>query len=265
MKHTYHPLLPDVTRILARRPAPNFADGLTTAEHLGKPDYQLALQQYDTYIENLRELGLDVMVLDADANFPDGHFVEDPVIIYGDMAFLCRSGANARRKEPQSLIPHLHDLRIIPVEDETAFMDGGDVLFCADRVLVGISERTNIAGANALHRALQTVKPDIRLDCVPFAGVLHLKSGLTELAPNVLLHDPALKTDYPLDWADVIELPATEGYGADVMPVNDAIFICQGFPTVRQAAEKYYTHIIELNMSEFQKMDGALTCLSLRY
>ncbi|MDQ7025613.1 MAG: amidinotransferase [Anaerolineae bacterium] len=265
MKHTYHPLLPDVTRILARQPAPNFADGLTTATHLGKPDYDLALQQYNTYIEKLRGLNLEVTVLDADADFPDGHFVEDPVIVYGDMAFLCRSGANARRKEPQSLVSHLHGLRVIPLQDETAFIDGGDVLFCADRVLVGISERSNLAGATALHRALQTVKADIRLDCVSFSGVLHLKSGLTEIAPSVMLHDPALKTDYALDWAEVIELPSAEGYGADVMPVNDTIFISTGFPTVRQVAEKYYQNIIELNMSEFQKMDGALTCLSLRY
>jgi dimethylargininase len=263
MKHTYHPLLPDVSRILARRPASNFADGLTTAGHLGKPNYEKALFQYDTYIDKLRGLGLAVTVLDADSQFPDGHFVEDPVIIYGDMAFLCCSGANARRKEPQSLLPYLQDLRIFALED--GFMDGGDVLFCADRVLVGISERTNVAGANALQRALQTVKPDIRLDCVAFSGVLHLKSGLTELAPGMLLHDPALQTDYPLDWADVIELPAAEGYGADVMPVNDTIFITTSLPTVRRAAEQHYQHIIELDMSEFQKMDGALTCLSLRY
>lgn len=265
MNHTYHPLLPDISRILARRPAPNFADGLTTAHHLGKPDYALALQQYETYIEKLRELGFDVTVLEADPNYPDGHFVEDPVIIYGDMAFLCRSGATARRKEPQSLVPHLHGLRVIPLEADNAFIDGGDVLFCADRVLVGISERTTVAGAKALHQALQTVKPDIRLDCVEFSGVLHLKSGLTEIAPKVLLHDPALKIDYTLDWAEVIELPPDEGYGADVMPINDAIFISVGFPTVRKAAEKYYQTIIELDMSEFQKMDGALTCLSLRY
>lgn len=218
MQHTYHPLLPDIRRILARQPAPNFADGLTTASHLGKPHYDKALQQYDTYIDRLRGLGFDVTVLEADSQFPDGHFVEDPVIIYGDMAFLCRSGANARRKEPQSLLPYLQNLRVIALEN--GFMDGGDVLFCADRVLVGISERTNSAGASALHRALQTVKPDIRLDCVSFSGVLHLKSGLTELAPGVLLHDPALKTDYPLDWAEVIELPPAEGYGASLRMIR---------------------------------------------
>ena len=81
---------------------------------------------------------------------------------------------------------------------------------CADRVLVGISERTTIAGTECLKKALQTVKADIRVDFVEFDGVLHLKSGLTELAPNVLIHDPQLKTDYALDWADVITLPTEE-------------------------------------------------------
>ena len=91
MKNTYHPLLPDVSRILARRPAPNFADGLTTAGHLGKPDYEKALQQYDTYVDRLRGLGLDVTVLEADSQFPDGHFVEDPIIIFHEN-FAIRDG-----------------------------------------------------------------------------------------------------------------------------------------------------------------------------
>jgi dimethylargininase len=265
MLHTHHPLLPDITRILARRPAPNFADGLTTMGHLGKPDYDKAMQQYESYLDALRACGLQVTVLEADEKFPDGHFVEDPVIIFHDMAFLCRSGAQARQKEPQSLIPHLDNLRVIALEDEAATIDGGDVLFCADRVLVGISERTNQAGANGLHHALQTVQPDIRLDCVPFSGVLHLKSGLTELASGVLLHDPALKTDYSFEWTQIITLPPEEGYAADAMPVNDKIFIAKGYPTVLQAAKSYYNHVVELDMSEFQKMDGGLTCLSLRY
>lgn len=257
-------LLPSVTRILARRPSANFADGLTTQD-LGIPDVALALQQYEAYISALRDCSLDVAVLDADEHYPDGHFVEDPIIIFHDMAFVCKSGAIARQGEANGLLPHLSDLRIIEISGENAFMDGGDVLICADRVLVGISERTTIAGAEALKRALQTVQADIRVDFVEFDGVLHLKSGLTELAPNLLIHDPLLSTDYALDWAEVITLPAEEGYAADVMPVNDTLFLAEGYPTALSAAKQYYDKVITLDMSEFQKMDGGLTCLSLRY
>ncbi|GAB5491055.1 MAG: hydrolase [Phototrophicaceae bacterium] len=257
-------LLPSFTRILARRPSANFADGLTTQE-LGTPDIALALQQYDNYLSALRECGLEVTVLDADEQYPDGHFVEDPIIIFRDMAFVCKSGAEARQGEAKGLLSHLSDLRIIEISGENAFMDGGDVLICADRVLVGLSERTTVAGAESLKRALQTVQADIRVDFVAFEGVLHLKSGLTELAPNVLIHDPILKTDYPLDWAEVITLPAEEGYAADVMPVNDTLFLAEGYPTALSEAKKHYNKVITLDMSEFQKMDGGLTCLSLRY
>lgn len=256
--------LPPFTRILARRPADNFADGLTTVD-LGQPNIALAMQQYDYYLDALRDCGLDVTVLPPDDRFPDGHFVEDPIVIFRDMAFLCRSGAGSRRGEPQSLAQHLSHLRQIAIQGDDAFIDGGDVLFCADRVLIGISERTNIAGASQLRDALLTVQADLYVEFVPFSGVLHLKSGLTELAPNVLLHDPKMKLESPITFAEVIDLPADEGYAADVMPVNDSIFIPKGYPTVRTLAERYYDPVVALDMSEFQKMDGGLTCLSLRY
>lgn len=257
-------LLPPITRILSRRPTPNFADGLTTQD-LGQPDVDLALQQYEAYLKALRDCGFSVTVLDAEASYPDGHFVEDPMIIFHDLAFVCKSGAEQRQGEAQGLLPQLADLRVIEISGDDAYMDGGDILICADRVLVGISERTTYAGAEALKKALQTVKADIRVDTVEFEGVLHLKSGLTELAPGVLIHDPALKTDYPLDWAEVITLPAEEGYAADTMPVNDTLFLAEGYPAALEIAGRYYEKVITLDMSEFQKMDGGLTCLSLRY
>lgn len=257
-------LLPNITRILSRRPTSNFTDGLTTQD-LGQPDVDLAMQQYENYLDALRNMGLDVTVLDADERYPDGHFVEDPMIIFHDLAFVCKSGATERQGESEGLIPHFSDLRVIEISGEDAFMDGGDVLICADRVLVGISDRTTLAGAEALKRALQTVKPDIRVDYVAFEGVLHLKSGLTELAPGVLIHDPALKTDYDLSWSEVVTLPAEQGYAADVMPVNDTLFLAEGYPAALEAAKKHYDNIITLDMREFQKMDGGLTCLSLRY
>ena len=257
-------LLPAVTRILARRPASNFADGITLSAHLGRPDDDKAMQQYEAYIQALRDCNLEVNVLPADERFPDGHFVEDPFVIFHHLAFRCRSAAPQRQNEGESLQAHLSDLHVIEAPAD-ACIDGGDVLICADRVLVGLSQRTNQAGAEALRRALQTVQADIRVDALPFTGVLHLKSGLTELAPNVLIHDPALKTDFNLDWAQVITLPAEEGHAADAMPVNDTLFIAAGCPQAHQAAVAHHHRVVPLDMSEFRKMDGGLTCLSLRY
>lgn len=258
-------LLPPITRILARRPAASLADGLTLSAHLGPPNVDKALQQYESYLQALRDLQLAVTVLPADDRFPDGHFVEDPFVIFRTVAFQCRSGAPARANEGDSLRAHLSSLQIITAPP-AARIDGGDVLICADRVLVGLSERTNPAGVAALRQALQTVQPDIRVEALHFSGVLHLKSGLTELAPGVLIHDPALKTDFDLSWAQrIITLPAAEGYAADVMPVNDTLFVAAGCPTAEQAARAYYERVVALDMSEFLKMDGGLTCLSLRY
>ena len=261
---TMRHLLPPFTRALARYPAANFACGVTSSAHLGAPDYDLAWRQFETYVQALRDCGLDVAVLPADDRFPDGHFVEDPFVIFHELAFRCRSGEPTRENEGAALEQHLAHLRIVAPPPE-ARIDGGDVLICADRVLVGLSERTNQSGIEALRRALRTVKPDIRVDALPFTGVLHLKSGLTELAPNVLIRDPALQTEYDLSWARVIDLPPEEGFAADVMPVNDRLFVAAGCPQALAAAREYYDDVVALDMSEFQKMDGGLTCLSLRY
>ena len=257
-------LLPPFTRALARYPAPNFASGATLSAHLGAPDYDLALRQFETYLQALVDCGLDLTVAPADDRFPDGHFVEDPFVIFHDLAFCCRSGEPTRENEGESLKPYLTSLRVV-LPPEEARIDGGDVLICADRVLVGLSDRSNQAGVDALERALETVQCDIRVDAVPFSGVLHLKSGLTELAPNVLIHDPALQTDFDLSWARVITLPPEEGFAADVMPINHRLFVADGCPAALAAAREYNDDVVALDMSEFRKMDGGLTCLSLRY
>ncbi|MDE2777563.1 MAG: amidinotransferase [Chloroflexota bacterium] len=257
-------LLPPFSRALMRQPARNFAAGLTTSKRQDPPDFDLAPRQHETYAQALRDCGLDVKVLPADERFPDGHFVEDPFVIFRDLAFHCRSGAPSRRGEGESLKAHLSPLRIVePPRD--ARIDGGDVLFCADRVLVGISARTNGAGFEALRKALRSVKADILVEPVPFTGVLHLKSGLTELAPQVLIRDPALQTDYDLTWAEVIDLPPEEGYAADVMPVNDTLFVAANCPRAFAAASSVCSRVVPLDLSEFVKMDGGVTCLSLRY
>lgn len=258
-------LLKPFTRALVRRPAPTFAEGITTRSALGVPTYAETLAQHDAYIEALREAGLEVTILEPDPQYPDGHFVEDPAVIFGDIAFICRPATVKRRGEEVAIAEALsHLTRVYAAGDAT--IEGGDVLFCRDRVLIGISRRTNRLGAEQLKNAIREHLGDVRVDFVPFTGVLHLKTGLTELTPGVLLHDPMMRFDTDIKFAELHTLQPQQGYAASVLPINNnTVIIADGFPTVRELAEKYYPHVVALPMSEIEKMDGGLTCLSLRY
>jgi dimethylargininase len=258
-------ILPPITRILARRPAHTLTDGLTTQTRLGAPDVALTLRQHDAYVHALRACGLAVTVLPADERFPDGHFVEDAAVIFRDMAFICRSGAPSRAAEGQEISRHLQHLHLVTVQGDEGLVDGGDVLFCADRVLIGLSGRTNRAGAEQLRSALRDVQADLRVDVVSFSGTLHLKSGLTQLAPGVLVLAPAMRLDYDVSFTETVVLPPEETYAANLLPINDTLLIAAGFPAVQALAEKHYERITALEMTEFEKMDGGLSCLSLRY
>ncbi len=258
-------LLPPFTHALARRPASSLANGLTTQRHLGPPNVALAMQQYDAYLDALRACALDVTILPPDERFPDGHFVEDTAVIFRNIAFICRAGVPSRSGEAESVASHLAHLHQVTIEGEEGTLDGGDVLFCADRVLIRLSARTNREGAEQLRSALRAVQPDLRVELVSFSGILHLKSGLNELAPGVLVLAPALHLHHDLSFAEILTLPPQETYAANLLPINDTLLIAAGFPTISALAEKYYTHIIPLDMSEFEKMDGGLSCLSLRY
>jgi dimethylargininase len=181
------------------------------------------------------------------------------------MAFISLPGAAAREGEEIAIAEQLAHLHLVRIQGEESRLDGGDVLFCHDRVLIGLSGRTNRAGAEQLQAALGDVQSDLRVEFVPFEGVLHLKTGITELAPGVLLRDPTMKTDYPFDFAEVITLPAEEGYAANVLPINGRILIADDYPGVLALAAQHYSEVLPMPMSEFRKMDGGLTCLSLRY
>jgi dimethylargininase len=259
-------LLAPFTRALVRWPAQSFSSGLTTRAHLGLPDYQETFDQFGNYLAALRRTGLEITDLPADGQFPDAHFVEDPAVIFGDTAFICRPAFGSRRGEEILMADALSHLNLIHASED-ASIEGGDVLFCRDRVLIGLSRRTNRVGAEQLASAIQSQLGNVRVDFVPFTGVLHLKTGLTEIAPGILVHDPqmVLQTDIP--GYKIVTLPAEEGYAASVLPINNHILIADGFPTVAALAAEHYNdkQIYALPMSEIEKMDGGLTCLSLRY
>jgi dimethylargininase len=252
------------THAIVRRPPRSLGQGLTT-QNLGMPDIDLALEQHAAYIAVLRQLGLDVTILDVDEHYPDSVFVEDVAILYGGVAIITRPGAPSRSGEVESMREVLRArMPVVELGDsETMELDGGDVLFCGKQVLVGLGLRTNEEGLRCLGQRLREIDPSLSVEGIPFSGVLHLKSGITALRLDMLLYNPACQMEVQFPFARTITLPSEQGYAANVLPINDAILIIKGYPAVATLAHQYYQHVIELDMSEFRKMDGSLTCLSL--
>jgi dimethylargininase len=252
------------TQAIVRTPARSLARGITT-QNLGAPDVDLAREQHVAYVAALRQLGVEVTVLDADEAYPDSCFVEDPALIFNGVAIITRPAARSRSGEVEAIRETLAAL--MPTMElgggDDVRLDGGDVLCCGTHILVGQSRRTNHMGLKRLTARLREVDPALTVTGVPISGVLHLKTGLTALRERLLLRDPHCKMESRFPFARTFVLPREQGYAANVLPLNDGIIIAKGYPLVATLAHEYYDTVIELDMSEFQRMDGSLTCLSL--
>jgi dimethylargininase len=276
------------TRAIVRPPAPNFAEGLTTAG-LGSPDYPRALEQHAAYCAALEQCGLALTRLDPDPDYPDSTFVEDVAILVNALpdgratapaaAIITRPGAPSRRGEVESLrnvlsqfFPSLHKI------ESPGTVDGGDVCQAGDHFFIGISERTNEAGADQLASFLRQVgytlsfvniRSDDERESVPGAvatgSLLHLKSGLAYLGNNrlVIVQSLACRKDFAA--YDLVRVDQAEQYAANCIRVNDHVLIADGHPKLQAELRKLGYQTIALDMSEFEKMDGGLSCLSLRF
>jgi dimethylargininase len=257
---------PPLTHALLRLPGENFAQGLTQAGE-GAPDPELALEQHQRYCEALADCGLSLTVLPADARHPDGCFVEDTALVTARGAIVTRPGAPSRRGEVDVIESALRGLfpdigRIEP----PGTLDAGDVCEADGHFLIGISARTNEAGAEALasHLALLGYRADV-VDVRPVRKLLHLKTGIAYLGEGRMLATPEVP-DWPaLDAYEVVTVPAGESYAANALRVNDRVLVAAGYPRTRAAIEALGFDVIALEVSEFRKLDGGLSCLSLRW
>ena len=235
---------------------------LTTAD-LGVPNYNLLCEQHEAYVAALVSLGLEITILDAEPDYPDAYFIEDAAIVTPTVAVITRPGAEARRGEEQSVAPVLEQYRKLARIEAPGTLEGGDVLTVGGTVFVGISERTNAEGASQLGGILA----EHGMACCPIrvAAGLHLKSSLNHVGGDVLLVTPDFADRPELDGYRRIVIDEGEEYAANTLLVNDTLIVPAGFPSTRRKLETLGMPILELDMSEAQKMDGGLTCLSLRF
>jgi dimethylargininase len=218
--------------------------------------------QHRTYVETLRSLGLTVTVLEPLAAYPDAYFVEDVAVVTTEVAIITRPGAPSRQGETTAMVPVLAQFRPLAHIEPPGTLEGGDVLQIGRRFLIGLSERTNQAGAEQLGRLLE------RYGCpwvtVPLPAGLHLKSSITYIGHNTVLVTAELANNPALSPYRLVIIDADEAYAANCLLVNDHLIIPQGFPKLRRQLAGLGRSIVELDVSEARKMDGGLTCMSLR-
>lgn len=254
------------SRAIVCPPADSYASGLTTA-NLGAPDLTLAREQHAAYCAALKRLGLEITTLPADAAHPDSTFVEDTAVVTAKGAILCRPGALSRAGEVLTMHAALerllgHDVSAIT---EPGTVDGGDVCEAGSHFFIGLSARTNEAGAAELTAWLEgqgctASTIDIRGD----TSLLHLKSGLAWLGGKQLVAVSEVAGDAARVGFDVLVVPDDEAYAANCVLVNGSVLMPAGFPSVTARVKALGYRVVPLEMSEFRKMDGGLSCLSIR-
>ena len=248
---------------LVRRPSPRLADGLVT--HIDRSDdvnVELAQRQWEGYVAALRGAGWTTHEVPAAPECPDSVFVEDTMVVYGDLAVISRPGADERRRE----IPAAEDAvraqgyRVAAIE-APGTLDGGDVLKHGGIVWVGIGGRTNAEGIAQLRAHLRPF--GVNVMTVPVTKALHLKSAVTALPDGTIIgYEPVV--DDPRVWGERF-LAVPEEPGAHVVLLeNDVLLMSSAAPRTANLFEQRGYRVLGVDISEFEKLEGCVTCLSVR-
>ena len=247
---------------ITRVPGSSYPDGITTA-NLGKPDFLLALSQHRHYVEALEQCGLIVTTLPADPLFPDSCFVEDTAVVIDEAAIITNPGAASRRDEVISMQPVLQRFRTLEFITAPDTLEGGDVLQVDRHFYIGLTNRTNETGALQLGEILR--KYGYTFTLVPMSAALHLKTVVNYIGNHCLLASAEMARNPVFSKFNILEIPEDELYAANCLAINDRLIMPAGFSKVKNMLQKNGFDPIELEVSEFEKMDGGLTCLSLRF
>lgn len=251
------------TQAIVRIPCRAMVNGLSSA-NLGAPDYQKALLQHADYIEALKECGLKVTVLPADENFPDSTFVEDVALITPHCAILTNPGAPSRTLETRSMLNTLRNFYSkVEIIDSPGNVEAGDIMMVGDHYYIGLSDRTNQAGAGQMIAILESY--GMQGSVVELNEVLHLKTGLGYLENNNLLACGEFLSKPEFQDYQLLEVDPDEAYAANSVWINGTVLTPAGFPKTRALIASAGYKIRQVDVSEFQKLDGGLSCLSLRF
>ena len=253
------------THAITRKPSASILRGLRAVD-TGSPDLNLMLTHHADYITALRSTGATVIELDPLDTYPDSVFVEDTALCLPWGAIIMRPGAPTRLGEAAEMAPHLRalyaDIRVIKGAD--SFIEGGDILVTETEILVGRSARTNAAGVAELVALVADWGPPVREVFTP-PGVLHFKTDCSLLDSETILSTPRLDASGCFAGYRVLHTAKGEEACANAVRFNDLVVMPAGFPRTRDLLDTAGYSVREVGNSECAKLDGGMSCLSLRF
>jgi len=250
-------------KAIVKTPGHSIANGITTS-NLGNPDYKKALRQHRKYIEALKNCGLEVTIMPAEEKFPDSTFIEDCAVLTEKCAIITNLGVKSRKGEEVSVHEVLkkYYTNIVNIK-EPGKLEGGDTLRVNDHFYIGLTKRTNMAGANQLIEILK--KFGYTGSTILVEKMLHLKSGIAYLGDNNLILAGELIDNPAFKKFNKIIINDDESYAANCIRVNNYVIIPAGYKKSKNAIIETGYKVKEVDVSEFRKIDGGVSCLSLRF
>ncbi len=254
----------DYSHAIVRSPGQSVVKGLRSGDG-SDPDYSALLAEHHAYVSALRTLGLDVEELPVAEGFPDSVFVEDPALVFEGGAILLRMSTQSRSGEAALLKPVLESRfeRVLRMQGP-GHADGGDVLVLPDRVLIGLSRRTDREGAKELTGLLAQLGMKAEIVETP-PGVLHFKTGCSLIDEETVFALPQMSGSAIFAGLRVIPVPEGETKAANKLRIRDAVLISDGFPKSREIVESLGIRTIALQTRQIGRIDAGLSCMSLRW
>ncbi len=251
---------------ITRLPAHTFSRGLTSSSE-GEPSVEKALDQHGRYCDALHACGLTVDVLAAASEYPDSTFLEDTAILAAGVAIIMRPGAPSRLGETELIKNAILAYRTEALQiTAPGTVDGGDVCQADEHFFIGLSARTNEEGARQLSGILHANGyTSYIVDIRGQSRLLHLKSGIAYLGNKRLVIAAELSALPVFQTYELIKVDVAETYAANCIHINDRVLIPAGYPRLAATLERLGYTTLALDVSEFRKMDGGLSCLSLRF
>ncbi|WP_420411479.1 dimethylarginine dimethylaminohydrolase family protein [Roseibium sp.] len=252
------------THAITRKPADSVANGIRAVD-TGDPSGAAFRAEHELYVKALQEAGLTVDVLPQLESYPDSCFVEDPAFCLPEGAIQLRPGTASREGEGTEIRTAL-DTRFEKVVElpGSGYVDGGDILMLDDVILIGLSARTSREGADAFAELLGEWGYNAEV-CETPEGVLHFKTACSTLGEGVILATEVMAKSGFFGDRRIVVVPDGEDYAANVIRVNDVVLVPEGYPKTLAAIEAAGFKTVVLPTHEARKVDGGLSCLSLRF